>query len=93
MEYTELSADQQKEILVNRKRQYEAEHFNHVVNRDLLVAGGATDAETQRAIKTAEAALVVLDAAHAETVKKIKKIKPTTPTTTPTTPTTPTPNP
>lgn len=79
MEYTELSTEEQVQILGQRKKQYEAEHFNHTVNKDLLIATGATDEETKRAIADADKALKTLDHAHAETVKKLNALKPPTP--------------
>lgn len=75
MEYTELTTDEQVQILTQRKKQYEAEHFSHATNKDLLAASGATDETTKAAIKAADDAMRVLDRAHAETVKKLSRIK------------------
>ncbi len=81
MEYTELSADEQRQILAQRKKQYEGEHFNHAVNVELLEATGATDDQTKAAIKAAKDAMKTLDDAHANTTKKLKALekKPTPP--------------
>lgn len=79
MEYTELSATEQKQILAQRVKQYEAEHFNHATNKELLVASGASDEQTKAAIKVAEDAMKTLDDAHAETTKKLATIDPASP--------------
>lgn len=75
MQYSELTEDEQLQILKQRRRQYEAEHFNHSVNKELLVASGNTDEDTKKAIEASNAAMKTLDSAHAETVKKIEKIE------------------
>lgn len=93
MDYTELSKDEQIQILTQRTRQYEAEHFNHTVNKELLLAtvpaGGTPDEQTAAAIKAADEAIKTLDGAHKATRAKITQLKPTTTPTTPTTPTSP----
>jgi hypothetical protein len=75
MEYTELTVDEQKNILQQRKRQYEAEHYNHVINKELLTATGATDDQTKAAIKAADDAMKTLDNAHAATKKKLADLE------------------
>lgn len=71
MEYIDLTPEQQIEILTQRRQRYEIEHFQHQLNKDLLVASGATDKDTLDAIKAADAAMAVLDKAHKETEDKI----------------------
>lgn len=71
MNYTTLTVADQKQMLEQRQRQYEQEHFAHSVNKDLLVASGATDQTTKDATKAAADAMATLDKAHAEVAKKI----------------------
>ena len=71
MNYTALTAADQRQMLDQRQRQYEAEHFSHAINKDLLVASGATDDATKEAIKAATDAMATLDKAHAEIAKKL----------------------
>lgn len=75
MQYTELTEAEQLQILAQRQKQYEGEHFNHLTNKELLVATGAKDETTKKLIEDADAAMETLDKAHATTVKKIKELK------------------
>lgn len=75
MEYTELSEDEQKQILKQRAKQYEGEHFNHSVNKELLLATGNTDDATKDAIKAAEEAMSTLDDAYAATKDKLANLE------------------
>lgn len=75
MEYTQLTSDEQERILADRVRQYEAEHFNHSLNKKLLEASGATDEQTQAAIKASEEAMATLDDAHTNTKAEIQRIR------------------
>lgn len=63
MNYTTSTAAEQKAMLEQRQRQYESEHFAHAINKDLLVASGATDDATKAAIKVAVEAMATLDKA------------------------------
>lgn len=71
MNYTKLDAAQQKAILDQRLAGYESEHYQHTLNKDLLVSSGATDAKTKAEIANAEAAIKTLDKAHAEVLKRL----------------------
>ncbi len=71
MKYERLSEDHQREMLEQRLRQYEGEHFNHSTNYDLLVEQGA---ENSAEAKQAQEAMKTLDKAHANTKKKAGKI-------------------
>lgn len=73
MNYATLTAADQKSILEQRQRQYEAEHFQHTINKDLLVSSGLSDEETTKAIEQADAAIATLDAAHAEICTKLSE--------------------
>ena len=72
MKYDELTADEQAQILTQRKKQYEVDHFNHATNHELLVKSGKTDEQTEAQIKVAEDAMKTLDDAHAAVVEKLK---------------------
>lgn len=79
MEYSELTDDEQVQILQQRIRQYEGEHFNHSVNKELLLAsvpaGSEPDDATKEAIKAAEEAMKTLDDAHTNTKAKVEALK------------------
>lgn len=78
MEYTKLNTDQQRQMLEQRITQYEAEYFQHSVNKDLLVASGDTSERTQAAIKVEEDAMATLDDAHACCVQMLAESDPGT---------------
>lgn len=79
MEYTELTTDEQEQILAQRVKQYEGEHFNHAFNVELLEAsfpeGTEPPEDIKAAIKAAKDAMKTLDKAHAATKAKLGKIK------------------
>lgn len=79
MKYAALTTADQRAILEQRLRQYEADHFSHAINKDLLVASGATDDATKQAIKQADEAMATLDKAHAEVTKKLAAMPAPTP--------------
>ncbi len=74
MEYTQLSVDEQKQILTQRLKQYEGEHFNHKTNDELLAANGATDEQTKAARKASKEAMDTLDKAYAATKLKLASL-------------------
>lgn len=71
MKYAAFTAADQRALLEQRLRSYEMDHYAHTINRDLLVASGATDDGTKAAIKQADEAMATLDKAHAEVAKKL----------------------
>lgn len=71
MQYDTLAADAQRQLLNQRLAQYEAEHFQHTVNRDLIVASGDTSEAAVAQVKAAVDAMAVLDQAHAEVKKRL----------------------
>lgn len=69
MAYQVLSVAEQRQILVQRLIQFEAEHFQHEMNRRIgqaLVkrASGKQLAEAKAMVAEADAAQLVLDVAH-----------------------------
>lgn len=60
MEYSEITLDQQRQILKGRLAGWEADHFGHTINRQAMVANGVKGAEldnTDTAIRTLEASI------------------------------------
>lgn len=83
MQYEKLTDEARAQMLDDRLAQYEAEHYQHEVNVQLLTASGSDDSATTAAINEAKAAQLILDKAHAgvkaEAVKVKSKMKPAKP--------------
>lgn len=71
MQYDELTEDEVRQILTQRKKQYQVDHLNHSLNVELLRKSGASDEQTLAQVRAEEAAIEVLEDAHAIVVEKL----------------------
>ncbi len=77
MEYTELTVEEKIQILRQRQKNFELEHFQHEINRDVAKGSKALSPEARDAgVKQAVDAMAVLEEAHAATVAELKKLQP-----------------
>jgi hypothetical protein len=69
MEYTELTDSEQRQILQQRLKQYEAEHYNQTINFDLLK--DKKDEQSVVVLEQIKDTLKELDIAHAEITNRL----------------------
>ncbi len=75
MDYKYLSREDQKQALLGRLRQYENEHFNHSVNRDLVKGSGVEAPALAAVVEQSDTAMAQLDAAYKQTLAKLREIE------------------
>lgn len=64
MQYERLDNNQKKQLLEQRLTQYEAEHYQHSLNKHLLEQSGDASEQTKFAMKQADDAMATLDHAY-----------------------------
>lgn len=76
LEYTALDTEMQSQILTERLRQIEAEHFNHVTNKAVIASQPLGDEEAKKnALALTDKAMGELEAAHRTIAAQLEALK------------------
>jgi hypothetical protein len=67
--YSRITEDEQKQLLEQRLRNLEAEHFQHNTNLQAGIAAGNDDV-----VATSKASMVAIEQVHAEIEKQLKAL-------------------